>query len=118
MIMDSDHSKNSTLNSGDLLYYSEDTYKYNNPKDVEFKICTALTSEQASKLNVASGVSFNNPTLSNGDLYTTTSLNPEQQYITTMYNRYSTPKKIVEYNCDYDNNKIRDMYCSRYSKNW
>lgn len=113
---DSDNAKNSTLNNGDLLYYSEDNEKYNNVKDnIEFKISTALTSSEAAEMNVASGISYNNPTDSNGNLYTTGMQDrPECKYIATMYDLYSKPKKIVEYNCN-DDTDIAEMYRSVYS---
>lgn len=113
---DSDNAKNSTLNNGDLLYYSEDNEKYNNVKEnIEFKISTALTSSEAAEMNVASGISYNNPTDSNGNLYTTGMQDrPECKYITTMYDLYSKPKKIVEYNCN-DDTDIAEMYRSVYS---
>lgn len=113
---DSDNAKNSTLNNGDLLYYSEDNEKYNNVKEnIEFKISTALTSSEAAEMNVASGISYNNPTDYNGNLYTTGMQDrPECVYISTMYDLYSKPKKIVEYNCN-DDTDIAEMYRSVYS---
>lgn len=110
-----DNAKNATLNAGDLMYYSEDDKKYNNPKDdIEFKIVTALTSEEGAKMNVATGVSFNNPTLGGtGNLYTTNDQNkPEVQYVTTMWQLYSTPKKMIEYKCDYNDNNITSLYAT------
>lgn len=114
--VDSDNAKNSTLNSGDLLYYSEDNKKYNNVKDnIEFKIVTALTNEEAANLNIATGISFNNPTDSGGNLYTTSYEDrPECNYINTMYDLYSTPKKLVEYTCN-DDTPIDEIYRSIYS---
>lgn len=112
----SDNAKNATMNNGDLIYYSEDTMKYSNPQELEFKIVTALTSDEAAEMNVATGISYNNPTLTSGDLYTTSYQNrPEYRYIYTMYRLASTPKKIIEYNCNLGNNDISEMYRSVYS---
>ena len=110
----SDNAKNATMNEGDLLYYSEDNKKYNNPKDdIEFKIVTGLTSEEASDLNIATGISYNNPTDDSGHLYLPTT-KPEENYIQTMYDLYSTPKKKIEYYSRYGSNKISDIYRTVY----
>lgn len=119
IIVDTDNAKNATLNSGDLLYYSEDNLIFNNPKDgIEFKITTALTSEQAAALNIATGISFNNPITATGALYTTDDTDearPERKYIDTMYRLYSQPKKIIEYSAAYNDLKISDLYRSIYN---
>lgn len=114
IIAASNNAKNTTYNEGDLLYYSEDNKKYNNPKDdIEFKIVTALTAEEAHKFNVSTGISYNNPTLNNGDLYIAEDT-PEEAYVQTMYDLYSTPKKIIEYETKLDDNNITDMYRTVY----
>lgn len=109
-----DNAKNDTLNEGDLHYYSEDNKKYNNPKDdIEFKIVTALKPNEAAELNIATGISYNNPTDENGNVYTTDD-KPEEIYIQTMYDLYSTPKKIVEYEATLNDNKLSEMYRTVY----
>lgn len=114
MKAESDNAKNTTWNEGDLLYYSEDNKKYNNPKDeIDFKIVSGLTPEEAAELNIAVGVSFNNPTDTNGDIYTP-DVKPEENYVETMYNLYSTPKKIIEYETKYGDINIADMYRTVY----
>ena len=115
----SDNAKNATMNSGDLLYYSEDAKNYNNTKEgIEFKITTALTSEQAAALGVANGVSFNNPTNDDGSLYTTEDTDtarPERKYIKTMYDLYSTPKKIVTYETEINDMNVDKLYRTVYT---
>lgn len=115
VVADTDNAKVNITNSGDLYYYSEDNRKYDNPKDdIEFKIVSGLSSDEAATLNITTGISYNNPTNQDGSLYIPET-KQEEKYIQTMYDLYSTPKKIIEYDAKYGENNITDMYRTVYS---
>lgn len=111
------NAKNAVPNDdNDICYLSIDTgLKTAELKEVNFDITTALNPEEAYELGVASGVSYNNPLNTDGTLYMVESpYKPEEKYVNTLFDLYSTPKKIIEYNAEYSS-ELLDMYKGIYS---
>lgn len=112
-----DHAKNATMNDdNDLCYLSINTgLKTAELKNVDFDITTAISEDEAYELGISTGVSYNNPLNSDGTLYMVDSpYKPEEKYVETLFNLYSTPKKLIEYETKYSTEMI-DMYRCIYS---
>lgn len=116
-----------TYNDGqDLIYMSVENDQYINKKsDIEFKINTALTSEECKEKQIKQGIRISNPVY-NGEAITsiiskvisdtsTLDAKPEELYIDQYYREYSKPrvKLEVSVNSDFmeDLNEI-DLYGS------
>lgn len=115
-VVKSDHAKNSSMNTdNDLCYMSTDTgIKTAEKKDIDFELTTSLTEKEAYNLGIATGISYNNPLNADGTPYTATSPNkPEEKYITSLFNLYDEPKKIIEYKAKYTQD-LMEMYRAVY----
>ena len=100
----SDRGKNVEFEDADIVYRSDEQKKYINKKDdIDFKFTTALTSLEASSMQVNisnnrsdivddSGVAI----LSITDNHTQETDKPEKIYVDAYYREYSTPKTILE----------------------
>lgn len=116
-----------TYNTGqDLIYMSIENDQYINKKtDIEFKINSALTSEECKQKKIKQGIRITNPVY-NGEAVTqitskvisdasTLDAKAEELYIDQYYREYSKPRLMVEVsvNSDYmkDLNEI-DIYGS------
>ena len=89
----------------DILYVSDEERKYIKTKDdIDFKINTALSNEEAQQLDIDNTVSTSYVTDLDTSLnligisqYTDTSVNrPEKLYVDQYYNYYNAPKVILE----------------------
>ena len=89
----------------DILYVSDEERKYIKSKDdIDFKINTALSNEEAQELDIDNTVSTSYVTDLDTSLnlvgvsqYTDTSVNrPEKLYVDQYYNYYNLPKVILE----------------------
>lgn len=105
------YSDNGLVNNGDddgdIVYLSDTQETFVNTKDdLEFKINSALTSEECVKLGVANSVNMSTPlNVATGDGVTEvydgnndTSAKPEQIYVDSYYNEYHAPRIIMEQN--------------------
>ena len=91
----------------ELCYISDTDETYTNEKDdIEFKICTALTTTERTALGLASGVYLSTPyEVSTEEVFTEVynsvtgeSAKPEQMYVDAYYNEYHEPKIEMEIN--------------------
>ena len=89
----------------DILYVSDEERKYIKTKDdIDFKINTALSNEEAQQLDIDNTISTSYVTDLDTSLnlvgvsqYTDTSVNrPEKLYVDQYYNYYNAPKVILE----------------------
>ena len=89
----------------DILYVSDEERKYIKTKDdIDFKINTALSNEEAQQLDIDNTISTSYVTDLDTSLnlvgvsqYTDTSVNrPEKLYVDQYYNFYNAPKVILE----------------------
>lgn len=113
----SDNAKNSTMNKdNDLIYLSENLDEFKNDKtDIDFDIYTGLTSEEAFNLGITTGISKTNVMNSDNEIYTTEYEDrPEVKFVQTMYDLYSTPKKIVTFDTDFITS-VDDLYRKKVS---
>lgn len=95
-----------TSKNKDILYVSDEERKYIKTKDdIEFKINSQLTQEEAQNLGLSSTISVSNVVNSDTSLglegitiYNDSSTygRPEKQYIDQYYNYYHLPKVIME----------------------
>lgn len=97
----------------DLIYVSAETNEYINVKDdIEFRINTALTSEEAYHAGTTTTINKNNVIyyvtgeriLGITDNFTNETAKAEQHYIDQYYNEYCKPKIILETELDNDSN--------------
>ena len=97
----------------DLIYVSAETNEYINVKDdIEFRINTALTSEEAYHAGTTTTINKNNVIyyatgeriLGITDTFTNETAKAEQHYIDQYYNEYCKPKIILETELDNDSN--------------
>ena len=88
----------------DIVYMSDDKQQFVNRKDdIEFKINSALTSDECRQLGVAQGVCMSTPlNLLTGDgvikIYDHTTkrqAKPEQLYVDSYYNEYHQPRILM-----------------------
>ena len=88
----------------DIVYMSDDKQQFVNRKDdIEFKINSALTSDECRQLGVAQGICMSTPlNLLTGDgvlkLYDHTTkrqAKPEQLYVDSYYNEYHQPRILM-----------------------
>lgn len=93
--------------SNDVIYMSDTTETYVNKKDdLEFKICSALTTAECKELGVKSGVNLSTPTnADSGDGVQTIydrkqgiEAKAEQFYVDSYYTEYHTPHVLMEQN--------------------
>ena len=100
-----DNSAIGVTKDKDILYVSDEERKYIKTKDdIEFKINTALSNEEAQKLNIDNTVSTSYVTDLDTSLnlvgvsqYEDSSVNiPEKLYVDQYYNYYNLPKVILE----------------------
>lgn len=97
----SDNGMESTDEDNDYVYYSDtdETY-YNKKDDLEFKLTSALTTEEAVEMGVANKVAYSTPQdYRTGDAITTIydtqqdiTAKAEQLYVDAYYQEYHTPK--------------------------
>ena len=100
----SDNAGNTTVEDGDIIYMSDETDNFIKKKDdIEFKINTALTSQEAFNLqakniiNLSSVLSEDKTALRDlKDNITNEIAKPEQHYCNDYYLEYSQPKIILE----------------------
>ena len=100
-----DNSAIGVTKDKDILYVSDEERKYIKTKDdIEFKINTALSNEEAQELNIDNTVSTSYVTDLDTSLnlvgvsqYEDSSVNrPEKLYVDQYYNYYNLPKVILE----------------------
>ena len=100
-----DNSAIGVTKDKDILYVSDEERKYIKTKDdIEFKINTALSNEEAKELNIDNTVSTSYVTDLDTSLnlvgvsqYEDSSVNrPEKLYVDQYYNYYNLPKVILE----------------------
>lgn len=100
-----DKSAISGTKNKDILYVSDEERKYIKTKDdIDFKINTALSNEEAQQLDIDNTISTSYVTDLDTSLnlvgvsqYTDTSVNrPEKLYVDQYYNYYNAPKVILE----------------------
>lgn len=98
----------------DIIYMSDTAEKFVNKKDdLEFKICSALTSSECQKLGVSNSVKLSTPlntesgegVLTIYDRKQAASAKAEQFYVDSYYTEYHTPHVIMEQNL-FDNSGI------------
>lgn len=91
----------------DVIYMSDEKPSFINKKDdIDFKICSALTSEECKALGVSNGVKLSAPvnTQTGDGLLTIYDANkgeqakPEQFYVDSYYREYSQPRLMMEQN--------------------
>lgn len=100
-----DNAKNSTKNDNDLMYLSVNNDSFKNDKtDIDFDIYTSISAQEAFKVGVAGGVSYNNTLFGENNRVITTAYadRPEVKYVQTLFDLYSDPKKIIEYDCNFN----------------
>ncbi len=107
------YSDNAMLNNGedkDLMYISDTDEEFVNKKgDIEFKLCSALTSAECQQLGISNSVKLNTPVVissSDGlrDIYDRNigeRAKPEQFYVDAYYREYHRPRIIM-------NQKVED----------
>lgn len=100
----SDNGMTERPGDSDIVYMSDDKQQFVNRKDdIEFKINSALTSDECRQLGVAQGVCMSTPlNLLTGDgvikLYDHTTkrqAKPEQLYVDSYYNEYHQPRILM-----------------------
>lgn len=100
----SDNGMTERPGDSDIVYMSDDKQQFVNRKDdIEFKINSALTSEECRQLGVAQGVCMSTPlNLLTGDgvvnIYDHTTgrqAKPEQLYVDSYYNEYHQPRILM-----------------------
>lgn len=100
----SDNGMTERPGDSDIVYMSDDKQQFVNRKDdIEFKINSALTSEECRQLGVAQGICMSTPlNLLTGDgvikLYDHTTgrqAKPEQLYVDSYYNEYHQPRILM-----------------------
>jgi len=110
---ESDNGGYSVDDEKDLVYVSAETNEYINVKDdIEFRINTALTSEEAYHAGTTTTINKNNVIyyttgeriLGITDTFTNETAKAEQHYIDQYYNEYCKPKIILETELDNDSN--------------
>lgn len=109
-----DHAKNAAMNTdNDLCYLSVNTgLKTAELKNVDFEITTAVSEDEAYELGISTGISYNNPLNTDGTLYMVESpYKPEEKYVQTLFDLYSTPKKLIEYEAKYSKNMLEMYRC-------
>ena len=100
------HSDNAFISndSNDELVYMSDTAEgfQNKKDDINFKLCTALTSSEREKYGISDTVQLTTPQLANGtallsiyDVAKGETAKPEQDYIDSYYNEYSKPRIVL-----------------------
>jgi len=105
------YSDNGQVNTGqddnDVIYMSDTAEKFVNKKDdLEFKVCSALTSDECKELGVSNGVKLSTPlnTLTDSGVLTIydsiqkVTAKAEQLYVDSYYNEYHAPRVIMEQN--------------------
>lgn len=101
----SDNGLTDNADGRDLIYMSDTREEFTNRKDdLEFKINSALTTEEATALHVANGVNLSTPlndTTKEGILYIYDSnrgilAKPEKLYVDSYYNEYHLPRVLME----------------------
>lgn len=115
----SDHAKNAAMNAdNDLCYLSVNTgLKTAELKDTSFEITTAISETEAAKLGITTGVSYNNPLNADNSLFIVDSpYTQEEKYVNTLFNLYSTPKKLIDYEANYTK-ELTEMYRCIYECN-
>lgn len=96
-----------TLSDKDLVYVSNENHKFVEKKDdIDFKIATQLTSEEAYELGIKPTVNMNSPSLNvNGtvvpfvgmyDMENGEYSKPEKFYVDSYYREYSQPRYLLE----------------------
>lgn len=108
----SDNAKNSSKNDNDLMYLSVNNDNFKNDKtDIDFDIYTSIAAKEAFNVGVAAGVSYNNTLYGDNNRAITTEYadRPEVKYVQTLFDLYSDPKKIVEYDCKF-NESLEELY--------
>lgn len=111
----SDNGKlDNNQDDNDVIYMSDTAEKFVNKKDdLEFKICSALTSSECQKLGVSNSVKLSTPLNTNSgdgvltiyDRKQAVSAKAEQFYVDSYYTEYHTPHVIMEQNL-FDNSGI------------
>ena len=100
----SDNGMTERPGDSDIVYMSDDKQQFVNRKDdIEFKINSALTSDECRQLSVAQGVCMSTPlNLLTGDgvvkIYDHTTgrqAKPEQLYVDSYYNEYHLPRILM-----------------------
>ncbi len=100
----SDNGMTERPGDSDIVYMSDDKQQFVNRKDdIEFKINSALTSEECRQLGVAQGICMSTPlNLLTGDgvlkIYDHTTgrqAKPEQLYVDSYYNEYHQPRILM-----------------------
>ena len=106
------YSDNGLINNTgdeDLVYMSDTVEDFVNEKDdLSMKLCSLLTTEECERLGVSNGVLLSTPYDIAGDNGVTSIYNalkdetvkPEQDYVDSYYNEYSTPHIILEQTVD------------------
>lgn len=100
------HSDNAFISndSNDELVYMSDTAEgfQNKKDDINFKLCTALTSSEREKYGISDTVQLTTPQLADGtallsiyDVAKGETAKPEQDYIDSYYNEYSKPRIVL-----------------------
>ena len=80
--------------------------------EVDFEITTAISEDEAYELGISTGISYNNPLNTDGSLYMVESpYKPEEKYVQTLFDLYSTPKKLIEYEARYSKNMLEMYRC-------
>ena len=95
---------NNTPEDQDLVYMSDvtDNSFINKKDDIDFSICTALTTAECSEHGVRNTVKMNNPMLGDEPLrsvYNTVTKDegkPEEHYLTHYFEEYTQPKMTLE----------------------
>lgn len=111
----SDNGKlDNNQDDNDVIYMSDTAEKFVNKKDdLEFKICSALTSSECQKLGVSNSIKLSTPLNTNSgdgvltiyDRKQAVSAKAEQFYVDSYYTEYHTPHVIMEQNL-FDNSGI------------
>jgi len=102
----SDNGKINTENDdNDVIYMSDTDEQYVNKKDdINFKICSALTSSECAEMGVTTGVKKCTPIANNAGLQqiydkeNACLAKAEQLYVDAYWNEYHTPKVLMEQN--------------------
>ena len=101
------YSDNAAINNiqgdKDLVYMTNLTgvESVNALDDIEFDICTALTTEECTQKGIRNSVKMNNPYIDKEPLrsvynkYTQNTAKPEEHYVSDYYDEYCTPQMLI-----------------------
>ena len=116
----SDNAGNTISKDKDLIYTTDDSYSYQHKMDdIDFKICTQLTSQECVDKGVKSSLWLNSVLYGNSPLRTLKnsitgySGKPEEIYLKELYDEFHKPR--IEYTMSYRDNIINIGNCVKVS---